>query len=232
MGHDAANDGPDRRSDASLLEVVRVSPSKMRWFLPESPDVLGMLHAQASVTIEGMDALVAWAAGNGEAVLAVREAEHAADHKKRELQLALKTAFTTPIDSEDVYAMSSLLDEVLNAAKDAVRESEVMAIPPDDHIAAMAGLLSDGVHHLADAFDRLSRSEGKNGPESTDAADAAVKAQRHVERVYRTAMSSLLSVEDLREVIGKRELYRRLSRISEVVVACAERVWYAQVKES
>jgi len=191
-----------------------------------------MLHAQASVTIEGMDALVAWAAGNDEAARALREAEHAADHKKLALRQALKTAFTTPIDGEDLYVMSSLLDEVLNAAKDAVRESEVMAIPPDDHIAAMAGLLSDGVHHLADAFDRLSRSEGKDGPESTDAADAAVKAQRQVERVYRTAMSSLLSDEDLREVIGKRELYRRLSRISEVVVACAERVWYAQVKES
>ena len=31
-----------------------------RWFLPESPDVLGMLHRQLAVTIEGMDAFAAW----------------------------------------------------------------------------------------------------------------------------------------------------------------------------
>jgi hypothetical protein len=29
------------------------------WFLPESPDVLGMLGRQAAVTVEGMAALVA-----------------------------------------------------------------------------------------------------------------------------------------------------------------------------
>jgi hypothetical protein len=191
-----------------------------------------MLGAQASVTIEGMDALMAWAAGDLGAARAVRDAEHAADHRKRDLRLALKTAFTTPIDAEDVYVLSALLDQIMNAAKDAVRESEVMAIPPDEHVAAMAGLIADGVHHLADAFDRLAGTRGKGEPESTDAADAAVKAQRQVERVYRAAMSSLLSVADLRDVIGRRELYRRFSRISEVVVACAERVWYAQVKEA
>ena len=36
--------------------------SKMRkWFLPETPDVLGMLHEQFRVTREGMAALVRWA---------------------------------------------------------------------------------------------------------------------------------------------------------------------------
>ena len=34
-----------------------------------------------------------------------------------------------------------------------------------------------------------------------------------------------------REVIGRRELYRRLSRIAETVVDVADRVWYAAVKE-
>ena len=29
-----------------------------RWFLPENPDVLDMLHRQAAITCEGMAALV------------------------------------------------------------------------------------------------------------------------------------------------------------------------------
>ncbi len=206
-----------------------------RWFLPESPDVLGMLRAQAMVTIEGMDALLAWAAGDPGATAAIREAEHRADDRKRELRQALTIAFTTPIDAEDLYVMSSILDEVMNAAKDAVREAEVMAIGPDDHIVAMAGLLADGVHHLAEAFDSFALPKGKSKdgePEPTDHADAAVKSQRQVERVYRAAMSSLLDEEDLRQVMGRRELYRRFSRISEVVIACAERIWYAYVKEA
>jgi hypothetical protein len=31
--------------------------------------------------------------------------------------------------------------------------------------------------------------------------------------------------------MGRRELYRRISRISDEVVEVAERVWYATVKE-
>jgi uncharacterized protein Yka (UPF0111/DUF47 family) len=45
-------------------------------------------------------------------------------------------------------------------------------------------------------------------------------------------MSALLDVRDLREVMGRREAYRRLSRIADVVHRVAERVWYAVVKEA
>ena len=44
-------------------------------------------------------------------------------------------------------------------------------------------------------------------------------------------MSALLTVNDLAEVTGRRELYRRMSRIGDLVHAVAERVWYAVVKE-
>ena len=43
---------------------------------------------------------------------------------------------------------------------------------------------------------------------------------------------ALLQVADLREVMGRREVYRWLSRIGDPVHAVAERIWYAVVKES
>ena len=69
-------------------------------------------------------------------------------------------------------------------------------------------------------------------PGTTASADRAVKAARRIERIYRTAMADLLSVEDLREVMARRELYRRASRIGEHVVEVAERVLYSAVKEA
>jgi uncharacterized protein len=212
------------------LEVVSVKRSS--WFLPENPDVLGMLGRQAAVTVEGMAALVAWAGGESEAAQRVRDCEHRADDTKRELRRALTVAFMTPIDAEDLYVMSERLDAVLNGAKDAVREAEVMAVEPDQAVAAMAALLADGVGHLAKAFQRLDPDSRSNSEASaTDAADAAVKTQRQLERVYRQAASALLEVQDLREVMGRRELYRRVSRISETLTEAADRVWYATVKE-
>jgi len=202
------------------------------WFLPENPDVLDMLCRQAEVTCEGMVALVGWANAEAGAAERVRDLEHRADDTKRELRLALTNAFITPIDAEDLYVMSERLDAVLNGAKDTVRESEVMGISPDEAVAAMATLLADGVGHLATAFERLDPDKrGKAVASATEAADAAVKTQRRLERVYREAASALLKVDDLREVMGRRELYRRFSRVSETLVEAADRVWYATVKE-
>ena len=205
----------------------------LRWFLPDTPDVLGILCRQATVTSEGMEALLAWTKRQPGAADRLRDYEHRADEVKRELRQALTVAFTTPVDAEDLYVMSERLDAVLNGAKDAARESEVMAIPPDEPLVAMATLLAEGVRHLSEAFERLDkgRRKAKDGVSPTDAADAAVKAQRRLERVYREAASALLNVEDLRVVAGKRELYRRFSRISETLIEAADRVWYATVKE-
>jgi uncharacterized protein Yka (UPF0111/DUF47 family) len=197
-----------------------------RWFLPQTPDVLGMLRDQTEITVEGMDALVAWAGGEAAAADRVRDCEHRADERKRELRRALTAAFTTPLDPEDIFELSRGLDAVLNGAKDLVRETEVIGVEPDAPMAQMAGLLAEGVRHLMAAFTAL----GSTGP--TDAADAAVKSQRRLERVYRDAMSALLGLDNLREVGARRELYRRLSRASDGLVDVAERVWYSVLKES
>ena len=45
---------------------------KRSWFLPERPDVLGMLRRQAAVTCDGMVALVGWANGEPDAAQRVR----------------------------------------------------------------------------------------------------------------------------------------------------------------
>jgi uncharacterized protein Yka (UPF0111/DUF47 family) len=199
-----------------------------RWFLPETPDVLAMLREQIAVTIGGMDALVAWARGDAAMADEVRRIEHEADDRKRALQKALVEAFTTPYDPEDVYSIVRGVDWILNLAKDAVRESEVMACPPDSPVAEMASLLREAVGHIDEAVAGLqARRHG-----ATDSADAAVKAERRLERVYRQAMADLLELDDLREVTARRELYRRFSRIGEHTAEVAERIWFAVIKEA
>jgi len=208
-----------------------------RWFLPEAPDVLGMLVAQSAVSIEGMDALVRWADGDPAAGDAVRDAEHRADAHKRALRLALRSSFLTPLDAEDLYSLSERLDAAVNQVKDAVREAEVMAMVPTDSEHDMAVLLAEGTRHLDEAFRSLAhaagvaRSHGQVPREATDCADSAIKSQRRLERVYRRSMSALIDEEDLREVMGRRELLRRLARVGDTLVEVAERVWYAAVKE-
>jgi uncharacterized protein Yka (UPF0111/DUF47 family) len=199
-----------------------------RWFLPEQPDVLGMLQRQLEVTTEGVDALVDWARGDVSKAQVVRSLEHRGDEHKRELEAALTTAFTTPLEPEDLYTLSRGIDWIVNQSKDLVRESEVLACPPDEAIARMCEQLAKSVHLLSEAIALL----GKNSEEATEKANEALRAERQVEKIYRDAMAALVGVDDLHEVMCRRELYRRVARIGEVVVDVAERVWYTVVKEA
>jgi len=199
-----------------------------RWFLPESPDLIGMLELQLAVTTDGIDALVEWARGDESKAEVIRALEHRGDEHKRALEAALTTAFTTPLEPQDLYTLSRNIDWILNFAKDLVRESEVMACPPDPPLAEMCVALAEAVHLVAEAVGLL----GSDSEAATEKANEALRAQRQIERVYRDAMASLVGVEDLREVMSRRELYRRVPRIGEVVVDVAERVWYTVVKEA
>jgi hypothetical protein len=199
-----------------------------RWFLPETPDVLAVLRRQLEATVEGMDAFAAWAAGDASAADTVRACEHRADDAKKEVREALRAAFVTPLDPEDVFALSRGVDWLLNHAKDAINESEDMACPPDEALAKMAARLAEAVGHIAEAIGCLAGAEG----DAAGPADAAIKAARRLERAYRAGMAALLESDDLRDVIGRRELYRRCSRMGENAADVAERVIYAVVKES
>ncbi len=198
-----------------------------RWFLPYTPDLLGLLLEQSEITCQGVDAFVRWSSGDADQTAEVLRLEHEADAARRRVLKELRAAFSTPLDPEDIYELSERLDEVLNGAKNAVREAELLQLAPDGPMAEMAGHLLDGVRHLHEAFIGLKGDED----DATDAADKAIKSERHLEHCYRSAMSALVDVDDLKEVTARREIYRRYARIGESLVWVAHRVWYSVIKE-
>ncbi len=199
-----------------------------QWFLPKSPDVLGLLRAQVAVTIEALDAFARWADGDSASASVLRDAERRADSAKRELLGALRTAFVTPLEPEDVFALSRGIDWILDYSRDLVSESEAMASSPDAVIADMARRIGESVQHIDQALVHL----GTDGDAATQAADAAISSERELERIYYHGMASLLEVEDRSQRISRRELYRRGERIGEMVIDVAERVVYAVIKQN
>jgi uncharacterized protein Yka (UPF0111/DUF47 family) len=180
------------------------------------------------VTIEGADAFAVWAAGDPDAAKLVLDAEDRGDVAKRELVNALRAAFVTPLEPEDLFALSRSVDWVLNYCGDLVRESEVMACPPDARIAEMATLLGEALRDI----DRAIACVESDPDAATSAGDAAIEAERRLERVYYQGMADLLDVGDRTERIARRELYRRCARIGDTLVDTAERIAYAVVKQS
>jgi uncharacterized protein Yka (UPF0111/DUF47 family) len=203
--------------------------TRRNWFLPYTPDLLGMLRSQAATTAEGMEELIAWANGDAAAADRVRGLEHQADEQKGELREELTAAFSTPLEPEDLFELSGGIDEILNNAKNIVGEAEAMQTQPDSAIAEMAAELTDGVKRIEEAVAKIAEDDRAG---ATALADRAIKDQRNAQHTYRTAMSALIDNPDLREVAARRELYRRMARTGDVLVRVAERIWYAVLKES
>jgi len=198
------------------------------WFMPKNPDVLQTLGAQADITLAGALAFASWADGDPTQEAELEAFEHQADEVRRELSTQLRQAFSTPVDQEDLFTLSERLDAVLNGLRNVVREAEGLEVGPDGAIVAMAGEILTGVRHLRTAMDQLNQ----DADVATREADAAVSAERRMEKIYRNAMRGLVVVDDLREVVSRRELYRRTLEIGERLVRVADRVWYAVVKEA
>ncbi len=199
-----------------------------RWFLPESPDLLGLLADQGSIAIRGMDSLCAWSMGDPSQAAVIRDIADAGERAARDVLIAVKSSFVTPVGPEDIYEISERLDVVLNSASSLVREAELLAMEPDPPMAEMIDLIVLGVRDLVRAFPDLASAPDR----ATESADAAVRHQRALEHVYRRAMSALLEVDDIRQVTGRRELYRRCARMGDGIVGVAHRIWYAVVKEA
>lgn len=188
----------------------------------------GILRRQLAATIRGAEALAAWAAGDLAAAQRVRDAEHEGDSIKRELLESIRAAFVLPLEPEDVFTLSRSVDLTLNYCRDLVNESEVMEVRPDEGIAEMASALVASLGHIDRAFEAL----GADPDLATEASDAAIKEERRMAHAYYSGMGALLELEDMRQRIGRRELYRRCFRIGEVVVEIGDRVVYAVVKQT
>jgi uncharacterized protein Yka (UPF0111/DUF47 family) len=199
------------------------------WFFPDVPDVLGMLREQSTVSIQCLDALVAWAGGDADAVARLRAAEQHAGSCKKELWRALRIAFSTPLDPEDLYSLSFLLDLVLSGAHNIVRDSEVLGLDPNDAACAtMATVCRDAVAALHDAFPLMADDAAR----ATTLADEARHCARRVEHLYREAMPGVLAEDDLRRVWAETLRYGLFVELADRVVRVSDRVWYAVVKES
>ena len=199
-----------------------------RWFLPETPDLVGQLKSQLAVTMEGAEAFTEWARGEPYTAAELREIEARGDAAKRDLLVSLREAFVTTVEPEDLFTLSREIDWILNGLGDLVGEAEVFDASPDQGIAEMAELLVKALRELDTALGMLEVSER----EATAAADRSIQLIRDLQARYFVGMASTLQLKGRAVRIGRRELYRRLRRVGETTIDVAERVVYSVVKES
>ena len=171
-----------------------------------------ILSSQAAKTLEGLDALWNFAEnGTKENANLVRDVERQADELRRILIEELDSTFITPIDREDIYALSRAIDDVVDYANTTVDEMEIYEVKGDEHIKEMVNILRKAARELDDAVKIL-----KDYPKI--ASEHAVKAKSYenqMEKAYHVALAALFKGTDTVYMLKMREIYRHLSNAAD-----------------
>jgi uncharacterized protein Yka (UPF0111/DUF47 family) len=171
-----------------------------------------ILSSQAAKTLEGLDALWNFAEnGTKENANLVRDVERQADELRRILIEELDSTFITPIDREDIYALSRAIDDVVDYANTTVDEMEIYDVKGDEHIKDMVNILRKAARELNDAVKIL-----KDYPKiSSEHAVKAKSYENQMEKAYHVALAALFKGTDTVYMLKMREIYRHLSNAAD-----------------
>jgi uncharacterized protein len=183
---------------------------------PRQDKFVESLIRQADITLQGVAALEAYMKKAAEKhAAAVAQAEKDADEVRRILIDDLNRTFVTPIDREDIFALSRAIDDVLDYAYSTVEEMQILEVEPNEFLRRMVSLLRDAANEILLAMERLKENPGV----AAEHATAAKALENRVERVYREAIADLFTgPEDIRQVMKMlklREIYRHLSNCAD-----------------
>ncbi len=187
-----------------------------RWFKRKPDRFMALLIQQAECTVQGMDGLMAYMrTPDDEHAETVRGIEKEADEVRRILIDELNRTFVTPLDREDIFALSRTVDDILDYAHSTVDEMEILSVKPNSYLQRMASLLRDAADEIRLAMLRL-----KEHPQvANDHAVRAKALENRMESVYREAIAALFQgpqdLEHVVEMLKLREIYRHLSNAAD-----------------
>ena len=167
-----------------------------------------MLYDQSAKTLEGVEALERFMInGNKEDGNDVMRIETEADDLRRILIDELNQTFITPIEREDIFALSRTVDDILDYSESTVDEMRVYELEPNEYLRKMVATLTKATQEIHRAVFHL-----KEHPNV--AAEHAVKAkasENQMEHIYHDALADLVKRDDIAYMFKMREIYRHLS---------------------
>jgi uncharacterized protein len=192
----------------------------MNWlsnfFKPRQDNFVRLLIEQSEWTVRGLEALLTYMRNADEASAStVRKCEKEADEVRRILIDELNRTFVTPLDREDIFALSRAIDDILDYAYSTLDEMTALHVTPNTYLQRMVSLLRDAANEVHMAMLRLKDHPGV----AADHAQRAKALENRVESVYREAIAALFEgpadPEHIVEMLKLREIYRHLSNAAD-----------------
>ena len=158
----------------------------------------------------------------------IRELERAADQILERTTTALRDAFITPLDRQDIYNLSETIDDMIDYLDNAAAEISLFGVTVTPFILTMTSTLRHAADEIAAAV-RLLTDDPRQAWRHSRNAQAAENA---VEDCYRSALADLFRGDDVQRMFKLREVYRHLSNSADRAEAIGRLIGKIVVKVS
>lgn len=161
----------------------------------------------------------------------MHELEQKADGKKHKMMSAISRAFITPIEREDLVALSSYLDDITDAVEEVLLQiymSNIDIIRED--VLPMVNLLADCIKALGEVIKEL-----KNFKHSKVIAEYIIRVndlEEQGDNLYMENMYRLHKEQDIRTVVIWRPIYEHLENCIDTCEHAADIVTTIMLKNS
>ena len=187
-----------------------------RFLKPRQSNFLDLLIQQGEHAVLSVEVLQAYLKKpSPKNVARAHQVEKDADEIRRILIDELNQTFVTPIDREDIFALSRAIDDLIDYIYSTVDEMEVLEIQPDSALAEIVSLMLDTANEIHLALQRLEDHPAV----AYEHAMRAKALENRVERLYRRNIASLFrgpeDVEHIMDMLRMREVLRHLSNAAD-----------------
>jgi uncharacterized protein Yka (UPF0111/DUF47 family) len=190
----------------------------VRWFLPKNEDFQGFFDEASATVVKGVTLLrdmLRDPADLDAKVARLRDIEHDGDRVTHRTFETLNTSFITPFDREDIHALISRLDDVLDAANGVSQRLvlyQVRVIPP--RLLALSELLVESAEAVRRAV--MALPDPKKYKPAKQACVEVNRLENVADTLHREALADMFANEkNAINLVKLKELYQLLEEATD-----------------
>ena len=178
----------------------------------ESLNFYALLIQQAQVIRDAVEALCAFCEGpTQEKGDFVKVKEKEADAIRRELVDDINRTFITPIDRDDLYRLSTSIDDLADYAWTTVKEVRIYDIQPDKNLLTMAKTLLQMADGLLVCTEKLEKDHAGVAVEATKVK----KLENTLNVQFHQSIAELFESDDIKKILKYREIYNHMNHAAD-----------------
>lgn len=182
------------------------------WLIPQDKMFFGLLQAEADKALEGAKALKELLLNFTDVHRKserIKEIEHEADKIVHQICEALNKTFVTPIDREDISALASSMDEVLDYVWSAsIRLCTYKIEKPTKPMLEFADIIVKSMIELNAAIKQINNMKNANSIE--EKCVEVNRLENAADVLLHDSVAALFEEKDAIEIMKLKEIYEHL----------------------